>query len=247
MKSNVPNTTATDLFQQLIVQLEHAWNRNREDQLVDRLAAEHPELAEQLYEFFADLVEADLELDRPRPDLAAADERARQWLEREGYRKASAARSAAAVEKTPTPTAATTGPSSSPEPVTPPRAPRPTPAGGAVIRAPRPFLGLLREETGESTSVLAAALDVTADFLVDISDNADVLTEAARAELADRAARARGIDHGRSLAALATCDSKFKRAASRDSPYRPHKVTYAELVRRSGLAPEQQQYWLRFA
>jgi len=36
-----------------------AWTSTREDRLVDKLAAEHPEYAEELYEFFADLVEAE--------------------------------------------------------------------------------------------------------------------------------------------------------------------------------------------
>ena len=247
MESKMPNTTAADLLQQLMVQLEHAWNASRDDRFVDRLAAEHPTLAEELYEFFADLVEAELEQDRPRPEFAAADERARQWLEREGYRKAAAARSAAATEQTPAPTPASTSPSSRLGPAAPSLTARATRTGGEDIGAPRPFLGLLREVTGESTSALAAALDVTQDFLIDISDNADVLPEAVRTEFADRAERACGVDRSRSLAALATSDCQFERAASREGPYQGRAVIYADLVHRSGLDRERKQYWLSLA
>lgn len=244
MKSKMQNTTDAELLQQLIVQLEHAWNASRDDSLVDRLAAEHPMLAEDLYEFFADLVEAELEQDRPRPELAAADERVRQWLEREGYRRAEAARRGATTEQMPSPTPVDTRLSST---AVPSLAHRTARAGGGDVAAPRPFLGLLREATGQSTSILASALDVTRDFLVDISDNADVLPEAVRSEFADRADRTCGVDRRQSLAALSTSDRQFERAASRKGSYQNQAVTYADLVHRSGLDPERKRYWLGLA
>ncbi len=76
-----------DLLDRLTEELEQAWNDRRDHELVDRLAAEHPALAFHLYEFFADVVEAGLDADRPRPEYIAADERAKAWLEREGFKK----------------------------------------------------------------------------------------------------------------------------------------------------------------
>jgi hypothetical protein len=242
----MPNTTpATDLIQQLVVRLEHAWNTSHDDRLVDRLAAEHPSFAEELYDFFADLVEAELERDHPCPELEAADERTRQWLEREGYRNVAEARRLDAIGRTPT--LGSAGLSSGLSPATQSVAWPANIANDRELGAPRPFLGLLKEATSKPTAALAVALELTAGFLVDISDNADLLPDAARAELAHRAEKAWGLDRRRSLAALATVDHQFQKAASREGPYEGHRVTYAEVVARSGMNSQQKRYWLLLA
>lgn len=229
----MPNANAEDRLQQLMMELELAWTSTREDRLVDKLAAKYPEYAEELYEFFADLVEAELDLDQPRPELAAADARVRAWLEREGHRQVEAARRASATGQTPTPTP---GPMSAPVPTEPARPGGPGP--------PRPFVGLLRSVTGQNISALAVALDVTPGFLLDVSEHGDVLSEAARVEFADRAERTLHVDRRQSIAALRMSGREFQKAASRGKPYQARQVTYPELVRRSDLAAEQKQYWL---
>jgi len=75
----------TDLLQALCEQLEIMWNEHRDATLVDRLAADHPEFAGALYEFFGILVQAELDLDRHDSTLADADTRARTWLDAGGY------------------------------------------------------------------------------------------------------------------------------------------------------------------
>jgi hypothetical protein len=62
------------------LEIERAWNEAKDDGPVHRLAADHPELAEELYEFFACVIEAEDELDRPRPDFAEMDRRVRAML-----------------------------------------------------------------------------------------------------------------------------------------------------------------------
>src|SRR3954466_12263637 len=64
------------------LEIEHAWNASRDDAPVHRLAAAHPELAEELYEFFACVIEAEDGHDRPRSESAAMDRRVRELLER---------------------------------------------------------------------------------------------------------------------------------------------------------------------
>lgn len=69
---------------------ERAWTDRRDPTTVDRLAAEHPEHAEELYDFFADLVVGAREA-IPREAARRAAERTRRWLGEEGFDRALAA------------------------------------------------------------------------------------------------------------------------------------------------------------
>ena len=64
------------------LEIERAWNDARDDAPVHRLATAHPEIAEELYEFFASVIEADDHLDRARPEFAEMDRRVRDLLGR---------------------------------------------------------------------------------------------------------------------------------------------------------------------
>jgi len=85
----------------LMEEIERVWMEDRDESVVDRLAKEHPELAEELYLFLATLVDATDQLGRPRPELAQSAARTRAWLEREGL--ARAARAVAEGRSTETP------------------------------------------------------------------------------------------------------------------------------------------------
>ncbi len=63
------------------LEIELAWNETMDDSVVHRLAAEHPELADELYSFFADVVEAEHHVGRPRPEFAELDRKVREMLE----------------------------------------------------------------------------------------------------------------------------------------------------------------------
>jgi hypothetical protein len=219
-ENSVPSVVTADDLQPLLEHLEEAWNATRDAHLVDRLAADQPARAQEIYEFFVDLVEAELDRDRKRPEFARSDERTRQWLLDEGFRAAAAAKAASASSSVTTSAA-------------------PLMSGNI-----RPMLGLLKEETGEGVDALARALDVTPDFLVDISDHADVVPIQARIELAGRIERARGIDRSRTMAALTVPGRQLQRAASRDRPYVADVPTFAELVERSSLDHSRKQEWL---
>jgi len=103
----------------LFSRIETEWGKNRNDNIVDELAAENPELANELYEFFALLIE--LELDDDESDEIevdedqAGDEKIKNWLETEGLEIALAA--AASECKT---TTITTTPPTNPSPPSPP-------------------------------------------------------------------------------------------------------------------------------
>lgn len=77
-----------DLLHALCVEIEITWNARRDATVVDRLAVDHPDLADALYEFFALLVQSELDLDQPDDALGERDARARQQLEAGGYAEA---------------------------------------------------------------------------------------------------------------------------------------------------------------
>jgi hypothetical protein len=84
-----------DQLPRLREEIERAWNVRR-NIVVHRLAEEHPAVADELYAFFADVIEAedDMEQGRKHPERAETDRRIREYLEREGYRRAAEVKAA---------------------------------------------------------------------------------------------------------------------------------------------------------
>lgn len=224
-------TTRVTLLARLMEEIERGWTTLRDTEVVHRLVTANPTLAEELYEFFADVVEAGDNLDRDRPEFAASSRRIREWLAREGYRKARAA--APGVE-----TSTTT-----PTTPTPVRSVAEGVAGAITLT----FLGVLRRATGENAQSLADALDITPDFLVVLSDNAAVLPSKVRMELVRRAHQARGVDEKVLLSTLSAVVQPIQKAASRAKTYAAHAVTYADLVNSSKLDDARKRYWLTLA
>src|SRR5438477_3467684 len=130
-----------DLLAACQTEIERAWNEARDDSPVHRLAVAHPELADELFDFFVCVVQAEDDLDRPLPELARMNARIRAVLAN----------------------------------------------AQAELRRPKPFLALLREAANESVDAIAASMNVTPDFLVDLTDDGTVLPFKARAELVRRA------------------------------------------------------------
>jgi hypothetical protein len=217
MKEEFRMTDSKDdeLLAELRVQIERAWNAGRNDALVDRLAGEHPELAEELYLFFADVVAMTLEPNDPRPELATADDRTRKWLESEGYRRVAEAYQESKASTTLTPTG-------------------------------RSLLGMLKDTTHRSTNALAASLEISSAFLLDLSQHAELVPETARLELARRVEKSWGISQANTLLTLRQPPDTAprQRAASRSAVYQPSETTYEAMVRRSGLDDRKQRYWL---
>lgn len=159
---------------------------------VHRLARAHPELAKELYDFFAFMIET---------HEASI-----------GRRGAQSGVQSGAISLAPSP-----------------------------ATRPKPFLALLRA-TGQSVRAIAASMEITPDFLVDLSDHGSVLPLKARHELARRASMVRAIDDAEAVASFDVVTTK--RAASRDTAYPVSTLTFAELVNRSGLSAEQKRFWL---
>lgn len=173
------------------LEIEQAWMSGRDRGAVHRLAGAHPEVADELYEFFAFMVDTHAGLSHQRE-----------------VRRESELTSETAVKSG---------------------------------KAAKPFLGLLRDVTGGSVQAIAAAMEVTADFLVDLSDNGRVLPVKAREELVRRARAVREMGEGEALASFDVVS--LRRAASRDTAYPVSSLTFKELVERSSLSAEQKGFW----
>src|SRR6201999_1413910 len=89
-----------DLLPPFLEEIEAAWNARGDAEVVHRLAAAHPQLAQEFYEFFADLLDARDDLGRARPEYDALNERVSEFLRREGDARAAAARHTAASSAT---------------------------------------------------------------------------------------------------------------------------------------------------
>lgn len=265
-----------DLFEQLQVlceRLEMDWNERRDHTIVDLLAAEHPQFAADLYDFFAILVQSDFDLSVPRigtsadqnaPDTIhndAVNVRAQAWLTVEGHARASelARQSGFGVSSTPprtdrpevhgsTSVAASSGRSTS----------NPN-AGEDALRAgtdnePRTFLRLLKEKTSKRTPALASALGVDTSFLAGLDILHGRVPPRAAAELATRADRSLRVGRADTLPTLAihpeTAHAKeslpLLRAASRTKAF-GSTLTFAKLVHQSHMSEEEKAFWLALA
>lgn len=215
-----------DLLPRLWEEIERAWNTRRDHEVVHRLAAKYPDLAEDLYEFFADVVEAGDDLGRLRPEYADRDRKVREYLQREGYERAVAAALAdSSPASTPTPAAG---------------------SGGATLTPPKaaPLLAMLRRETGESVHSLARDLGITAAFLVVVSENGSRLPAKARNELVRRVRKTHVLNEDDLLASFSVAPRSMQRAASRTKAFGSKGATYAALVKASDLDPAQKTFWL---
>jgi len=224
----------------LMEQIERAWMERGDHAVVDRLAAQHPGLAEKLYLFFATVVNAPDELDQPRPELMEQSKRVRDWLHKGGgFALAAAAEEAESTEPVSRPAVAG-------EATRPPSLPPPT-----------TFFGLLKQASDSTDpEVMASQLDVSVDFLHEVSKHSDILPLKVRRELARRVERQFRVDANIALDALGGAQisgrhtpAPLARAASRvgGMVFEPRPVTFEELVNRSSMNETRRRFWLSLA
>jgi hypothetical protein len=221
----------------LMEQIERAWMESGDYTLVDRLAAQHPAVAENLYLFFATVVDAPDELDRSRPELAEQTKRIREWLHEGGGFAIVAAAAAGETESTETASSVSgeTTPQSSSTP-------------------PPTFFGLLKKAgDAPDPEAMANRLDVSVDFLREVSKHTDLLPTGVRRELARRVERHFFIDASLVLTSLGEGrmhgGGPLARAASRvgGQVFERRALTYEELVKRSSMDESHQRFWLSLA
>jgi hypothetical protein len=219
----------------LMEEIERAWMERGDHTVVDQLAAQHPALADQLYLFFATVVDAPDELDRSRPELAEQSKRISDWLHEGG---GFAAATAAGESDNSETASAFTG--------------ERTPLSSSM--PPPTFFGLLkRASDSPDPEAMASRLDVSVDFLREVSKHTDILPTKVRRELARRVERQFSVDVNLALRSLGEGQmlggAPLARAASRagGKVFEPHPLTYEEIVKRSSMDEPRQRYWLSLA
>lgn len=268
------HTMTPDTFEPLLrlyEQLETQWNDQRDPATVDRLAAEHPQFATELYEFFAILVEAASEVHPSQRNPATAHERARApddavsarvhaWLVAEGHARA------AELARQVRPDASSTPPPVNGSPaalggvggtLSDAQSDASLGAGARAAprqnAAPRTFLSLLKERTHKRTQALAEVLGVDTSFLVGLDALHDPLPRRVAEELALRANSRLKIARSETLPSLIAHRSgsesaplPLPRAASRTSPFES-PLSFGDLVHYSAMSSTEKQFWLALA
>ncbi|HLL47923.1 MAG TPA: hypothetical protein VK399_14525 [Longimicrobiaceae bacterium] len=215
----------------LFAEVEAAWVGRRDPSVVDQLAAEHPHLSEELYEFFADLVLGEGEegeLDLP---VGAGGSGLAEWLVREGYQ---IGREAAAAARGGAP---------------PPDAPHPASRASPADVPARSFFTALEDLTDLDGNEIADRIgpNVTLEFLLTTGQYPQIFPRKVREELAARAERVFGISSATSLATFDHVPVRHLKAASRSQAYGAAPPSFRDLLRRCGMTPEQQMYWISMA
>ncbi|HEY0100312.1 MAG TPA: DUF2442 domain-containing protein [Pyrinomonadaceae bacterium] len=218
-----------ELPESLCAQLEMAWVTGRDDMAVDRLAAEHPEHAEALYDFFGLLVESELAAP-PQSDAGKSAYRTLSWLREEGF---ALANRIAREESGQTPEASPDAPAGVAV------EPRPT---AQVQAVPLAYLGLLQERTGRDVDEITGSMDVEASVIKFVQRQPADKFKRVRGEIVRRGAEIWGIGEEEGAEALAL---QLPMAALRKSS--AESLTYEQVINRSGMSSEKKRLWLELA
>ncbi|MCA1568281.1 MAG: DUF2442 domain-containing protein [Acidobacteria bacterium] len=229
---DAPPRSGVGLPEGLCAQLETAWVTGRDDAAVDRLAAEHPEHAEALYDFFALLVECELAAPPPQADAGQSAARTLSWLWEEGF---ALANRISREESVRTPEASPDAPAGVGGAV----GPRPAEQAQA---APLAYLGLLQERTGRDVDEITAGMDVEPSVIKFVQRQPADKFKRVRGEIVRRGAETWGVGEEEGAEALAM---QLPMAALRRSS--AESLTYEQVISRSGMSAEKKRLWLELA
>ena len=231
-----PKGDREDRLFQLCDRIERGWSLNRDSELVHALAAENPDLAEDLYEFFADLVDSEGRIEVPPEALAYAERRVKEWLDSEGHEmmRRVAREACGAASSTPT---SPTPPAGSAEPE--------RRADGDDDEPGQGYIGYLQECTGLEPGELIRVLEVPPDVYMFVVKDPDGTPPEVKDELAERAAHRAKANREKARKCL---DQKLPKAAHRKTPYAEKSRKFSEMVRASRtMSKKDKQYWLSLA
>jgi hypothetical protein len=226
-------------MEQLCARIETAWLRERDDQLVDQLADQHPRFRDELYDFFALLL--DSELGEPLSPEATAQsvEQTRQWLESEGFAQAKGSAQATKQNTTSTTSHLAT-------PVEKASTVRESDQG--VGENDTDLMGMLVNHTGLTPEKITGDNDIPDVVMVYFEDHYVFTPVLVREEIIDRFARRYNLDKSRlRRAASRGLHAEAKVAAFRKLPYPPGVPSFVEQIERSSLPKRVKEYWLDLA
>jgi hypothetical protein len=229
-----PTRFAVEFPESLCAEIEVAWTTRRDNTVVDHLAAEHPDQAELLYDFFALLISNELSPNAAQDELEHSTARTTEWLDAEGFALAS---KIAREESLQTPTNPSTPPSPPANQAS--AAEKETRNEGGPVCAPAArvaYIGLLQDRTGQDAD--------------DVTDLVPIIRfvqrqpvnkfKRVRKEIVKVGAERWGINEEEGEQSLSL---QMRAAASRRSDAKP--MTYEEVVKRSRLSAEDKNFWLK--
>lgn len=112
--------------------------------------------------------------------------------------------------------------------------------------AVKPYLGYVSDETGFPPSKIAQAVGSTQQYLIQITQNSDVVNESVREEICDRTvAEYPQLDRRTVLRSLRQRSQKV--AAARNTEYSNEVITFEKILKTSGLNEDEQAYWRKVA
>lgn len=213
--------------------IERGWSLRRDPDVVHLLAAENPDLAEDLYEFFADLIDSEDGDDALPEAVAETGRRVKEWLDAEGYEmmRRTARESYGSDSSTP------------PAPVTPIAATAPAASEETKESGPG-YMGYLQECTGLEPNEVIKVLEVPPDVYMFVRRDPEGTPAPVKDELAERAAARGKADRAKARECL---DRKLPKAAHRKTPYAGKCGGFSEMVRASRMSEKEKQYWLSLA
>lgn len=228
-----------DLLADLCAQIERAWIDRHDRKLVYRLSDLHPELSEELHEFFEDLVLGPAE--DPTGEFTTAEQNVSQWLHKFGLELATAGASVSKSSATST-TGYSEG-SESPSHNYAPEVQALSRRSEGQAKAEN-WIAFLRQTTRQTLPELARHLpNVTTEYLVLISRHPNVVPLSVKRHMATCVQTAFGVNVQESLPYLLD-QPKISRAASRDRPFEKEPKTFEEVLDRSGFNADQLSFWI---
>ena len=115
-----------------------------------------------------------------------------------------------------------------------------------VASAVKPYLGYVSDETGFPPSKIAQAVGSTQQYLIQITQNPDVVNESVREEVCDRTvAEYPQLNRRTVLRSLRQRSQKV--AAARNTEYSNEVITFEKILKTSGLNEDEQAYWRKVA
>jgi hypothetical protein len=232
----------SDKLADLFAQIERAWLDLGDRQVVRILSEQHPELSEELYEFFAELV---LGSDESNDKFAKAEERVDDWLTNSAFEIAKAATIQSRSMMQTTSGASKEAKSEGGEATVLERDLGTCSQTG--LAEGKSWIVCLKTRTKQTLPCLASKLtNVTTEYLVLVSRHPSIVPNDVKTCIAEEVRRAWGVPVKESFECLRH-DPEIRRAASRAQPFTDDPKTFPELLDRTSLSPEQKAFWLQRA
>jgi hypothetical protein len=107
----------------------------------------------------------------------------------------------------------------------------------------KPFLGYVSDETGLPPSKIEQEIGFSTEFLIQVTENAEVVNDPVRKKIVDRTLlKFPQLDRNRVLGSLRQSSKRI--AAARDTSYSDKQASFEEILESSGMSKKEKAFWL---